>query len=99
MLLLFEMIRPPPRSTLSPYTSLLRSLEERLQHSQRAPRQFDHAASDIARLEAPPRPRFHGKRVGLFALVGSGIGTLADVMIPVARGGRPVFDAGFADQT
>jgi len=74
-------------------------LEETVKHSQRAPRQFDLAASDIVRLEAPPAPKFHGKRVGIGMLAGFGAGSLVGMMVPLEPTGRPVpTQFGFIDQ-
>jgi hypothetical protein len=61
-------------------------LDERIERSQRAPRRFELAGSDIARLEAPARPTFHGERVGKGALLGFAVGGLVGAMIPRPTG-------------
>ena len=74
-------------------------LEERGLRSQRAPRQFDLPTSDIARLEAPPLPKFHGERIGIGMLAGFGVGGLVGVMIPIRRNEPPVPTSfGFVNQ-
>lgn len=63
-------------------------LEDRFAHSQRATRQLEIPLADVAMLEAPPRPRFHGNRVGIGALVGFGVGGIVGAVIPIRRGGE-----------
>src|SRR5688572_30963527 len=47
------MIRPPPRSTLFPYTTLFRSIDVRLGHFLQNP--FAHAVAELVRQRQPHR--------------------------------------------
>lgn len=68
-------------------------LEDRFAHSQRVTRQLEIPIADIVRLEAPPRTRFHGKRVGIGALVGLGVGGIVGAVIPIQRGSELYLDS------
>ena len=65
-------------------------LEEGLEHSQRAPGEFKVPVSEISRLDAPAKVRFHANRIGIGTLVGFGVGSLVGAAVHISRPSRVV---------